>query len=154
MSQSFYFLERISWIICSMELWVTCGDWKLEAASYMENKSFYWVHQFPQIFTKCLLNANSSLCLKKETDTGYFYTLRWLSNSSDQKRWAEASWNWLERQGIPGLEILGQPVTSSSSHPLSFCNILFHSNSLNFLTFTEYFCQINKKTCPLPARNS
>ena len=122
---------------------------KSEAASYKENKSFYWVvHQFPQIFTESLLIPNDNLCLKTGnkaktlTSADTQITLWW----QYRKRRPEASWNCLE---IPG-----QPVTLPSSLPFPSIPFLFHSNSFHFLTLTEYFCHINKVTWPLPCTNT
>lgn len=135
MFHSFYYLGRTPWnSLCYGtlgHLWRLRESWR----QLLTWKINYFIEEFISAH-RYSLNVSwtpTAVCLKtRSKGTSYFCTLKWLSNGSDQKRWAEASWNWLGRQDTLELEILGQPVTSFSSLP--FPSIPFYSTSTHSIS--------------------
>lgn len=129
-----------------MSLWATCEDWENAGASFLHGKINPFTEEFTSfhryslnvfwtptaVFT--LRQKGKTLAISALSNTSLFAGTRRGGLKSHGIKWKDKALWYCKSQA------------SQLLHPVPSPFLLFHFNSFNFLTFTEYFCQINMKT--------
>lgn len=153
---AFIFLGRIPWIVCAYvtlghlwrlrERWRQLLTWKNKINPFTEeftsfhrySLNVFWMPT--TVFT--LRQKAKTLAISALSNTSLIAMTRSGGLKSHGINWKDKALWYCKSQA------------SQLLHPVPSPFLLFHFNSFNFLTFTEYFCQINMKTWTLPFMNS